>query len=130
MAGAEEERRRFGVSISRDLSLELDRIASERNVSRSRIVEEAIAEYISNEKHERGEEHVCEGIAICCTRGRCSAGKIEYEKYREIIVSSAHYHLEDLCIETFIVKGPYKDVWSLVKSLRAVHSYAKYVPMD
>lgn len=90
-------KRRFGVSLPEELASELDRLAEDTGMERSRIVEEAVRSYI---KDARGGEGLLVLIVVC---GSPPGSVIE-----EVggVISHQHVHADDSeCIDIIVTKA-------------------------
>ncbi|MCS7111184.1 MAG: ribbon-helix-helix domain-containing protein [Ignisphaera sp.] len=120
-------KRRFGVSIDSRISAELDNIAKNLNMDRSKIVEIALQNYITEHKH-LSSKHNCRGIVIMKTISSVPFDKI-LEDYRSIIVNYLHSHIENECICIVFVSGDSEHISNLNRCLITCGCLIRYLPL-
>ncbi|HDI74877.1 MAG: CopG family transcriptional regulator [Thermoprotei archaeon] len=122
-------RRRFGISISRELADNLDSLAKALETDRSSIVENAIREYIHDHLHYLT-PHECTGVMILYRVCRQGEWFTIIDKYRDIVVSYTHVHKEGVCIEILVVSGHSEKIAELHKELGKLGIKARYLPIS
>lgn len=120
-------KRRFGVAVSREIAEKVDAMARSMNVDRSRIVEEALADFIEEYKH-KAEDHKCCGVLIARV-SKCGLVERALEMYRDIVVSYTHSHVEGHCICTLVVSGSWQRIRNLQREMVLSGSKARYIPI-
>ncbi|MEM0308906.1 MAG: ribbon-helix-helix protein, CopG family, partial [Thermofilaceae archaeon] len=90
-------KRRFGISLDKDLFEELDRAAKAIGADRSRLISLATREYLMEKIHfER--EHECEGVLVASYPAEA---KEEVDKLLEssgsLVLSRSHFHSRGGC---------------------------------
>ncbi len=119
---------RFGVSIPADLSNRIKEIANRKGVTRSRIIEEVLRNYITESTHEESPHH-CSGI-IVVVEGKPGLGlETLYEDFREVIVGYAHQHLEGVCVNVIFVSGASQEIENLTRNLSSCGCFTKFMPL-
>jgi len=113
---------RTGVTIPRHLIEELDQLAKRLGVkSRSKLVSEAVAYYISKLKWYSPDETMHGAITIVYdhTRGDLAKRLIEVQhRVGDVVKVAVHLHLsEKMCLETILVSGRGADIMRLVGEL-------------
>lgn len=124
-------KRRFGISIPEDMARDLDKLASKLSVDRSSIVCEAIRTYIHDHLHYLI-PHKCMGILILFSH----IGENNYknffkiiERYKDVIISYTHHHIEEKCIEVLILSGSSEKIQSLHREFIVIGCKARYLPL-
>lgn len=122
-------KRRFGVSIPVDLAEDLDRLANMIGGDRSSIVAEALKTYIHDHLY-CVHRHKCLGIIIAVTPlNKSPREKLWIDEFKDIIKSYNHQHIENNCIEIFIVEGDSERISKLHSKLRRQTPYVRYIPL-
>jgi CopG family nickel-responsive transcriptional regulator len=123
-------KRRFGVSIPSDIADALDKLAEAVNTDRSSLVAEALRTYIHDHLHYLV-PHKCLGILIVIDRrGRLSSTGRVIEKYKDIIKNYTHNHVDNHCVEIFIVNGSSSRIRDLDRELRSIGCSVRYIPLS
>ncbi|MFN3268514.1 MAG: CopG family ribbon-helix-helix protein [Zestosphaera sp.] len=123
-----DKKERFGVSIPADLSNRIKEIANKKGVTRSRIIEEVLRNYITESTHEESPHH-CSGI-IVVVEGKPGLGlETLYEDFREVIVGYAHQHLEGVCVNVLFVSGASQEIENLTRNLSSCGCLTKFMPL-
>ncbi|OYT47223.1 MAG: CopG family transcriptional regulator [Desulfurococcales archaeon ex4484_42] len=126
----ERGKRRFGVSIPYVLANTLDELASKLGMNRSSLIEKALRDFLQDHIHYLT-PHQCQGIMILMGKYERSALLPIIEKYRDIIHSYIHTHLNNMCIEIIMVSGNSTKISSLhsmlERSLKGCR--IKYIPI-
>jgi len=123
-------KKRFGVSLPSSLTNDLNRLAEELGVDRSRIVEEAVRQYVHDYLYLLI-PHECMGVIIVTRKPGASFDdffKVVGE-YRDIIKIYSHLHVGKACVETMIVSGDSGKIRSLHHRLHEVGCEARYIPL-
>ncbi|RLE93116.1 MAG: CopG family transcriptional regulator [Thermoprotei archaeon] len=121
-------KRRFGVSIPKDLADRLDLLAKALETDRSSLIEAAVREYIHDHMHYLV-PHDCTGIMVLYGACRKEDWFDIIDRYMDIVVSYNHIHRKNICIEVLIVSGPSKKIASLHKELVESGIKARYLPI-
>ncbi|GAB6147819.1 CopG family ribbon-helix-helix protein [Stetteria hydrogenophila] len=126
-------KRRFGVSIGKDLTETLDAIAEKLNVSRSKIVERALQLFVEDHAH-LVKPHECTGIllvACASTPENDRRGISVLEGFKDIITAQIHVHVKDYCIDLMVANGDSTRIAELYKKLESTHGNCKirYIPL-
>ena len=124
-----EHKKRFGVSIASSIAEKLDRLAAMLNTDRSKLVEEALREYLHDQIYLL-ESHECTGLLIVLKRGKDASIAEAIEEYRDIISAYNHIHVADKCIETIIVSGNSARILSLKRRLMDIGCMVRYIPIS
>lgn len=123
-------KRRFGVSLERELFEELDRAARAIGTDRSHLVAMATREYLTEKVHfERS--HECEGVLVASypSELKDNVDKL-LENSSSLVLSRSHFHSKGgHCIEVIYVRGPSDSVWTLRAAVFRVCRACRYVPM-
>lgn len=121
-------RRRFGVSVSESVAEWLDKLAKALGVDRSRLVEEALSEYLHG--YEYLYRHRCRGVIVAASREAAEEFARVVEEYRDVVRSSSHHHLGGLCVEVLVVEGESPRVAGLYSALQRIKGCSvRYVPL-
>ncbi|MEO3993919.1 MAG: ribbon-helix-helix protein, CopG family [Desulfurococcaceae archaeon TW002] len=121
-------KKRFGVSIPADLSDRVKEIASKKGVTRSRIIEEVLRNYITESTHEETPHH-CSGIIVVVKEKPGLSLETLYEDFREIIVGYAHQHMEGACVNVLFVSGASQEIENLTRNLSSCGCFTKFMPL-
>ena len=120
-------KKRFGISVPAHMAEQLDRLAEKLGTDRSRLVVEALETFLHDNLHVL-EPHKCSGIIVSRSTRR-SLGDI-VEKYRDIIISYNHYHVDGQCIVTMIVSGDSERIVELSGELCRLGCRVRYIPFS
>ncbi len=119
---------RFGISIPAELSNKVKNVASRRGVTKSKIIEEVLRNYITESTHEENPHH-CSGV-IVVVKGEASPSlETLYEDYKEIIVGYTHQHLEGVCVNVLFVSGASQEIEDLTRSLSSCGCFTRFMPL-
>lgn len=124
-------KRRFGISIPEDMARDLDKLASKLSIDRSSIVCEAIRTYIHDHLHYLT-PHKCMGVLILFSHISRNNYKKFFniiERYRDVIISYTHHHIEEKCIEVLILSGSSEKIQSLHREFMVIGCKARYLPL-
>ncbi len=122
-------KKRFGISIPKDLLDKLDSLSREMMVDRSSLIREMIEESIEGRSHLLT-PHECTGILLVVSRGSEEPGRI-LERYCKCIISRSHHHSEDCCIDISFVRANSKEILRLERELRRVKGISeRYIPLS
>lgn len=121
-------KRRFGISISKNLADKLDNLAKALKIDRSSLIEEAIKEYIHDHAHYLT-PHKCTGVMILYNTHRHENWYNIIDKYVDIVVSYNHVHKDCICIEMLVVSGSSNRILELHKELLSLGIKARYFPL-
>ncbi|MEM0226015.1 MAG: CopG family ribbon-helix-helix protein [Thermofilaceae archaeon] len=122
-------KRRFGISLDKDLFEELDRAAKAIGADRSRLISLATREYLMERIHfER--EHECEGVLVASYPAEA---KEEVDKLLEssgsLVLSRSHFHSRGgCCVEVIYLRGSSDSVWNLHMAIGRICRACRYIP--
>ncbi len=119
-------KRRFGVSLPRDLADTLDALATVLGVERSTVVEEAIRHYLDDHRHLLIKHH-CRGVIAALCPQDADASRV-VKTYRSIIAAHFHIHLDGICVDIIAVSGDSGEIARVLGSLKAEGCTARYIP--
>ncbi len=74
------------------------------------------------------EPHRCTGLLVLRGGDRKSVAGV-VERFRDIVVSSHHYHIEGGCVELLLVSGPSGRVEELQRELQRLGCTARFIPL-
>ncbi|MCC6002852.1 MAG: hypothetical protein LM590_00720 [Thermofilum sp.] len=122
-------KKRFGVSVDKEVYEELTCICNALHTDRSHIVNTATKLFLL-EKFHYAKPHKCEGVMIISyTQGQREAMSGVFERYRLLIIGRSHYHTsDDCCLEVLFVRGESGDILSLEKEAENYSVTCKFVP--
>lgn len=124
-------KRRFGISIPEEIAKDLDELASKLETDRSSIVSEAIRTYVHDHLHYLT-PHKCMGLLIIFSqKGEKSYRKFFkiIEKYRDVIASYTHLHIDEKCIEVLVLSGSSGKIRDLHREFTVIGCKARYLPL-
>jgi len=121
--------RRFGVSIPADLADDLDELSRIMNIDRSKIVANALRDYIHDNLHAL-QSHVCRGVLVVVHDSDNNVPAL-LEVYKDIIKHVTHTHIASTCVDTLIVDGSSDRIIELKGKLMACSCVrqVKYLPL-
>lgn len=119
---------RFGISLPADLSGKVKEIASKKGITRSKVIEEVLRNYIIDSTHDKNPHH-CSGIIIVVVRKTGLSLDTLYENFKEIIIGYAHQHLEGACVNVLFVSGAYQKIENLTKDLSSCGCFTRFMPL-
>lgn len=107
-------KKRFGVSIPKELYDKLEAICSKIGCTRSSIVIEALRNYFET-NHHHFQKHFCLGLLIVVkdVEKEGTVRRRGFAKYAKIVSSFNHIHYGKYCIEVFFVIGDSDEIASL-----------------
>jgi len=117
------KKRRFGVSIPEDLAKHLDTLVDILKTDRSKLICEALKNYIHDHIHYLTFNECC-GI-IVVTGSDSQILKI-VEEHKDVICGYSHTHAGNSCINTLVVSGSPETVIKLHRRLMKMG--ARYIP--
>ncbi len=120
-------RKRFGVSIDAAVAEALDVLAQKLGVDRSRLVEDAIRQYLEDHSHLLV-PHTCRGVIIAVCPEPSDAVTIS-EDYRRIVATLVHAHYDRGCIEVLLVEGESSEIASLYSKLVRTGCSTRLIPL-
>ncbi len=118
-------KRRFGVSIPEEIAEDLEKLAKKLNVSRSEVICEALRIYIRDHAHYLTQHECCGIITVVSKNPSLSV----VESFRDIIAEFKHTHIEDICINTFIVSGDSFRIAELHNHLLKTCKDVRFIPL-
>jgi len=114
---------RFGVSMPSELLKEFDETVARMGYDRSKAIQLAMRNFLTEYKWTREEGVVVGSLTIIYnheTRGLEETLTDIQHEYRDLISSTTHVHLDERnCLEILAVKGEVKSIQSLAKRLMA-----------
>jgi len=119
---------RFGISIPAELSSKVKDIASRRGMTKSKVIEEVLRNYITELTHDES-PHRCSGIIVVVKEEVSLSLEALYENYKEVIVGYTHQHLEGVCVNVLFVSGASQEIESLTKSLSTCGCFTRFMPL-
>ncbi|MCD6301354.1 MAG: ribbon-helix-helix domain-containing protein [Staphylothermus sp.] len=122
------KKKRFGISVPVELAEELDRLSKCLNCDRSKIIVSALKPYIHAHSHYM-KPHICKGVLIAFSTGEKSRINNLIDRYRDIIQGYIHSHIDNNCIEVFIIKGLSEEIKKLDSELRKEGKEVRYIPI-
>ncbi|KSW11391.1 hypothetical protein CF15_00555 [Pyrodictium occultum] len=121
-------RRRFGVSLPRAVADELDSLAMKMRVDRSKLVEKALISFLNEYRHYLN-DHVCSGVMIIVSSFDAGMVASLLDKYKDIVMTTTHIHLNSHCIEIVVVKGPSERIAEMHSELSSLKGCSvRYIP--
>ncbi|HIQ23961.1 MAG TPA: CopG family ribbon-helix-helix protein [Pyrodictium delaneyi] len=123
-------KRRFGVSLPSGMAEELDALAARLRIDRSKLVERAVASFLNEYRHYL-HDHECSGVMIIS--GSFDRGEVAslLDEYRDIVVSTTHIHVNELCTEIVVVNGPSEKIAEMHTRLSSVKGCSiRYIPFS
>lgn len=123
-------RRRFGVSLPSSIAEELDALAAKLRTDRSRLVEHAVASFLNEYRHYL-HDHECSGVMIIL--GSFDRGEVAslLDRYKDIVVSTTHVHVNEVCTEIVVVQGPSGRIAEMHTRLSSVKGCnVRYIPFS
>ncbi|RLG81749.1 MAG: CopG family transcriptional regulator [Thermoprotei archaeon] len=121
-------KRRFGVSIPEELAHDLDRLAEIIGCDRSKLVTEAVREYVHEHVHYT-QKHRCLGVLICVRMTSSESRRDVVDKYHSVVKSYSHIHVGRLCIEIYVVEGDSNEIVKLHSELSRKMILTRYVSL-
>ena len=122
-------KRRFGISLSKDLVEKIDELSRQLGVSRSELIQDILAEVIEDRSHLLT-PHTCRGVLIVVSRGGNSevVSRI-LERYSCCIITRTHHHAGGVCIDIGLVEGDSNVILKLENELRKLRGVGeRYLP--
>jgi len=122
-------KRRFGVSLSEELVEKIDALSSELKVSRSKLIQDILAEVIEDRTHLLT-PHTCRGVLIVVSRGGSSdlVSKV-LERYSHCILARTHHHAGEACVDIGLVEGESEVILRIERELRRIKDVGeRYLP--
>jgi len=119
-------KKRFGIAIPTELVNELDTLVKDLNMNRSRLVEQAIKEFLCEFKHYL-KPHECTGVMLIFDTASSRSSDI-IDEFRDIILAYTHHHIEDRCIEIIVLKGSSETIAKLHKKLLGNNCRCRFIP--
>lgn len=120
-------KKRFGVSIENSIAYELDKLAENLEIDRSRLVEKALKNLITEYNHIH-DDHLCRGVIIVETSEGNKVDKA-IENFKDVVLSYTHNHLENKCVCMIIVSGSSQRIKDLQKNLISLDCETRYIPL-
>jgi CopG family nickel-responsive transcriptional regulator len=119
-------KKRFGVSIPKELAERVDDLAEKLDVSRSEVIQEALKAYIRDHIHYLI-RHECCGIITLVSENLEHLKVVE--DFRDIIAEFTHIHVEGICVNSFIVSGDSLRIAELHNRLLKVCKEVRFIPL-
>ena len=122
-------KRRFGVSIDKQLAETLDELADLLGTDRSSLIEEAVRRLLDDYRHSSS-SHECWGLLVIAGAEN-TRDKIYrvLEEYRDTVTSSSHIHSRYGCAEIIAVHGSSDRIKELHSRLSALGCRVRFVPL-
>lgn len=119
-------KKRFGVSVPRELADKLDAIATFSRRDRSSVVAKALEELVHEELH-YGDEHACSGILVLM--GRTSPSESEIGELAKIVKASITVRLNGIPVTVLFVEGSYRAIMDLRGTTARKSEFSRYIPL-
>ncbi len=120
---------RFGVSIPQRLTEKLNKIAEALKLDRSKIVSNAISDYVRSHDHYIV-EHNCRGLLIVVDASKHLDLLATLSNYSDIVRFYNHANLGDVCVDIILVAGKSSKITELHRILgRKYELEVRYVPI-
>lgn len=123
------DKKRFGISLPGEIASQLDMLASSYSASRSKLVEDAIVEYLHSEKHLHT-PHKCRGVFIALGKEPDIASVVrKVERFCRVVFANIIGVWEDTKLLIVGIEGSSADLVEARKELFKDFSEVKYVPL-
>ncbi|MEM0377799.1 MAG: ribbon-helix-helix domain-containing protein [Thermosphaera sp.] len=122
------KKRRFGISISTELASLVDELARDHGCERSKIIENAINEYLHENLHSETKKHTCISVLISVTQKSVSSKIID--KHREVVKSLIYHPLGDSYLLIIIAEGDSEAISRLKRDLGRTSANLRLVPLE
>jgi len=110
-------KKRFGVSIPKDLYDKIEMICNKLGCTRSSIVIDALKNYFEKQHHLQ-EKHVCLGLLIVMKEASIEGLIMKsLAKYSKLVSSYNHVHFGRYCIEIYLVIGDSDEIVNLQREV-------------
>ncbi len=122
-------KRRFGVSVSKNIAESLDSIAETLGLDRSSVVELALRGLLEDYTHHLIPHECLALIVYVCDRDLVEISKIVSD-YEELNITHLHSHTGEKCVQILIISGSNSiiaDFYSKLSKLKGCK--AKYIPL-
>ena len=120
-------KRRFGVSMEKDLLDKVEKLASLFNTTRSAIIEEAVERFVHENLQLIGSESCCGIIVVEKVSERL---RTVVDAFRDIVVSHMHIHVGGNCVDVILVYGNPSRIAEFRNSLvRELRCATRFVPL-
>lgn len=123
-------KKRFGISIDEETFNLIDQMAQKLSLDRSRVIEEAIRQYLDKSLHD-DERHECTSVFIVACGEDPGVQRLA-DSYQDITLSTLHTHSGNRCIDVIVVSGDservdllHRDLMRLARECRVLH-----LPLD
>jgi len=124
-----ERKVRFGVSVPEKLTEKLNKLALALGFDRSKVVTDALQEYLQAHKHYIV-EHYCRGILVVVDASKHLDILSTLSKYSDIVKFYNHANLGDVCVDMILVAGKSSKITELHRTLEEAHKLTvRYVPV-
>lgn len=114
---------RFGVSVPPDLLKEFDEVISQIGIDRSKAIQQAMRDFLTEYKWKKRKGRVAGTITLIYdhrVKGLDESLTDIQHNYLNVIISTMHIHLDERnCLLVIAVKGSIESLQSLVRELRA-----------
>ncbi len=120
-------KKRFGVSMNPRLAESLDMLAETLGVERSRLVEEAVRQYLEDHMHMLI-PHECHGVIVALCPDNIGVAE-SVRNHRENILGHMHLHLGGYCLDIIVVEGPSGSIASLYGELERKNCKLRFLPI-
>ena len=124
-----ERKVRFGVSVPEKLTKNLNKLASVLGIDRSRIVSNALQEYIQMHRHYIV-EHECRGVLIVIDASKHIDLLGILNSYHDVVRFYNHANLGGTCVDIILVAGQSTEITRLHRELaKKLGCTIQYVPV-
>jgi CopG family nickel-responsive transcriptional regulator len=119
-------KKRFGIAIHTELVNELDALVKDLNMNRSKLVEQAIKEFLCEFKHHL-KPHECVGVMLVFNTASSKSSDI-IDEFKDVILAYTHHHIDDRCIEIIVLKGNSEIIAKFHKKLLGNSCRCRFIP--
>jgi CopG family nickel-responsive transcriptional regulator len=123
-------KRRFGISLPKQLADKLDKLSEIMKVDRSNLVSRAVEIFIEEYEHYI-KEHICQGVMVVVQTDTSIRPEISrlLEEYSDIVLLSLHYHVKGRCLEIVLVRGHSRRIAEMHSKLEKLGCKVRYIPL-
>lgn len=124
-----ERKVRFGISVPESLARRLNSLAKAMGADRSKVVNDALREYIHDHIHYLV-PHECKGVMVFIGRADRANILSVLDDFNDIVKCYSRINSEGVCIDTIIVSGNSKRIVELHRTLGETFKCSiRYVPV-
>ncbi len=119
-------KKRFGISLDESLAASIDLLSDKLGVNRSRLIEEAIRNYLEDHSHLLV-PHRCRGVIVATCPSSWMTRRVA-EDYKEVINAWLHAHVQGECVEMLVVEGETDEIAKLYSTVKKMGCRSRYIP--